>query len=154
MASALPTIPRYVFGIFEPAILIVAVFITSIWSKYYVSSQSDVPITRPLSQSEEIHLYQLSNLFLLIAVTSIYVLNATDDIKVARAFLTALWWGDVGHLSVTAWCMRRESLSKLHKWNLVNWGNIAIPTFLFTARTIYLLDLFGGNENAKSQKQY
>jgi hypothetical protein len=152
MASALPAIPRCVFGIFEPAILIVAFFATSVLPKYYVSSQSDCPISRPLFRSEEIHLYQLSNLFLLIAFISIYVMNATDDIKVARAFLTALWWGDIGHLAATAWCMSWKSFSDVSKWNLVQWGNIAIPAFLLTIRTLYFLGLFGDEGNADYQE--
>ena len=102
MACTLPTIPRYIFSVFEPAVLILGFVITTALPEYYFSSHSKLPSPRPLLPSEKIQIYQLSNLFLLVAFMSLYILKSTDDIKVARAFLTALWWGDIGHLGVTS----------------------------------------------------
>ena len=148
MANALPAVPWCIFGVFEPAALILAFVVTAALPKYYVSSQSKFASPRSLLPSENILLYQLSNLFLLVAVISLYVLNSTNDVKVARAFLTALWWGDLGHLGVTVWCMG-DSMLNIKMWNLVNWGNVAVPTFLFTARLLCFLGVLGGDVNAK-----
>ncbi|KAH7067013.1 hypothetical protein BKA63DRAFT_523572 [Paraphoma chrysanthemicola] len=144
MASALPAIPRYIFTIFEPAILLVAFLTISLFPRYYVSSQSPLdPPSRPLTAPEEILVYQLSNVFLLIAFTSLYVLNSTNDVKVARAWLSALWWGDLGHIGVTAWCMDWETFSSVGTWTMVNWANLSIPSLLFSLRSLYFLGMFG-----------
>ncbi|KAH7394599.1 hypothetical protein BKA66DRAFT_280599 [Pyrenochaeta sp. MPI-SDFR-AT-0127] len=149
MSSALPTIPRYLFGVAEPAVLVLAFVVTSLLPEYYVSSLSKLASSRSLLPTEQIGIYQISNLFLLVAVLSLYVLNSIDDVKVARAFLTALWWGDLGHLGVTTWCLGWETLRNMGSWSLVVWGNIGIPTFLFTMRTLYFLGVFGSDVNAK-----
>lgn len=149
MASALPTIPYYIFGVAEPAALILAFAVTSLLPSYYVSSQTKLVSPRPLLPTEQIAVYQMSNLFLLVAVLSIYVLNSTDDVKVARAFLTALCWGDLGHLGVTAWCLGWRTIKDVSSWSLVIWGNIGIPAFLFTMRVLYFLGVFGGHVNQR-----
>ena len=138
MASTLPSIPRYVFGVVEPAILILAFAITSLSPAYYVASQSRLPASHNLLPSETILVYQLSNLFLLVAVIELYVFYSTTDAKVVRALLTALWWGDLGHLGVTMWCMGLGKVVDVASWGVANWGNIAIPLFLCTMRTMYL----------------
>lgn len=62
MASALPTIPRYVFCIIEPVALILAFTTTSFSSAYYVSGQSKLTSPLSLTPSETILTYQMSNL--------------------------------------------------------------------------------------------
>ncbi|OAL44868.1 hypothetical protein IQ07DRAFT_550098, partial [Pyrenochaeta sp. DS3sAY3a] len=148
MSTALPTIPQYLFGVGEPAILILAFLVTSLLPEYYVSSLSKLPSTRSLLATEQIGVYQISNLFLLIAVLSFYILNSIHDAKVTRLFLNALWWGDLGHLGVTTWCLGRKRVWDVGSWSLVVWGNICIPAFLFTMRTLYFLGVFGSNFKA------
>ena len=143
MATALPTIPRYVFCIIEPVVLILAFTTTSISPAYYVSGQFKLTSPLSLAPSETILTYQMSNLFLLIAIIELYVFHSTNDIKVAHALLKALWWGDLGHLGVTTWCMGWATLRNVGEWSLVNWGNIAVPLFLFAMRSFCLFGIFG-----------
>ncbi|KAH7397141.1 hypothetical protein BKA66DRAFT_605725 [Pyrenochaeta sp. MPI-SDFR-AT-0127] len=128
MSSALPTIPQYLFGVAEPTILILAFIITSLLPEYYVSSLPKLASSWSLLLTKQISIYQMSTLFLLSALLSIRVLNSIDDVKVARAFMTALW--NMG--------------SRI----LVVRGNIGISTFLFTMRTLYFLGVFGSDVNA------
>ena len=154
MASALPTIPRYIFCIIEPVALILAFTITSVSPAYYVSGQSKLTSPLNLAPSETILTYQTSNLFLLIAIIELYVFHSTNDIKVAHALLTALWWGDLGHLGVTTWCMGWATLRNVGEWSLVNWGNLAVPLFLFAMRSFYLFGIFETEGKAKREKHF
>ncbi|KAH6616254.1 hypothetical protein C7974DRAFT_416408 [Boeremia exigua] len=131
MVSSLPTLPFYVFGIFEPTVLILAFVVTTVLPNYYSTAMAKHTRASPVhpateKPTESIYLSQLSNLFLLVSVISLYVLNSTDDEKVAAAYLTALWWGDLGHLGVTVWCLGWESFSNVGAWNLVILGNATI----------------------------
>jgi hypothetical protein len=104
MASLLPTIPRYFFCFIEPTLLILTFATTSIFPSYYVFTQSKHAPRHRLLPTEQILTFQLGNLFLLIAVIELYVFSSTTDTKAVRALITALWWGDLGHLGVTTWC--------------------------------------------------
>lgn len=150
MASTLTTIPRYVFCIIEPVALILAFTTTAVSPAYYVAGQSKLTPPANLAPSETILTYQMSNLFLLIAIIELYVFHSTNDINVAHALLTALWWGDLGHLGVTVWCMGWATLRNVGDWSLVNWGNLTIPLFLFVMRSFYL---FGGLETEEKAKR-
>ncbi|KAJ6051955.1 hypothetical protein N7499_011343 [Penicillium canescens] len=142
MASLLPTIPRYFFTFVEPTLLILAFATTSIFPSYYVFTQSKHAPRHRLLPTEQILTFQLGNLFLLLAVIELYVFSSTTDTKAVHALITALWWGDLGHLGVTTWCMGAAALRNPRFWSLVNWGNIAIPTLLFTMRSLYLVGFF------------
>ncbi|KAJ5607472.1 hypothetical protein N7537_004091 [Penicillium hordei] len=149
MASVLPTIPRYFFCFIEPTLLILAFATTSMFPSYYVSTQSKLAPLHRLLSTEQILSFQLSNLFFLIAVIELYIFFSTTDTKAVQALITALWWGDLGHLGVTTWCMGAAALRNPRSWSLVNWGNIAIPTLLFTMRSLYLVGFFDSEPYAK-----
>jgi hypothetical protein len=108
--------------------------------------------------------WQLGNLYLLLGFLGIAILSTTNETKVVRAYLIALWLGDVGHIGFSSYGLGWDMLMSLPKWNATTWGNIAMTVshrnkfraagrfdyllklsqlFLFFTRTAYLTGLFG-----------
>lgn len=70
--------------------------------------------------------WQLGNLYLLLAFIGIAVLSTTSENKVVRAYLVALWLGDVGHIGFSCYGLGWEKLLRPAEWNAMAWGNIAM----------------------------
>ncbi|KAH6989899.1 hypothetical protein EDB80DRAFT_881919 [Ilyonectria destructans] len=139
MAALQSNIPYYVFGMLEPTLQILGFVVASFAPQYYACSQTQTPISHTLLPSEKIVTYQLGNLFLLIAIMGLSIMNSVGDHAVVATYLSALWWGDLGHIGVTAWCMGSQRLLSVREWTLVNWANMGFPAFLFTMRSLYFL---------------
>lgn len=138
MASSMYPMSRYTFAVVEPLLQIAGFCLVSIAPNFYIASlQSSKPSQAESPPYETIVAFQLGNLFLLLAVIGLYVLHSTSDPGVATAYLSALWWGDLGHIGVTAWCIGWSEMSRWSKWNWVTWANIGFPVCLFIARNLY-----------------
>jgi hypothetical protein len=72
----------------------------------------------------------------------VFILNTTTELKVVRAYLFALWLGDIGHVGLTLYAMGSAGILDIGGWNSVVWGNIGLTLFLFIARSLYLQDFF------------
>lgn len=60
------------------------------------------------------------------AFMGVAILSTTSELKVVRAYLVALWLGDIGHLAFTSYGLGWDvSMSPL-KWNATTWGNIGM----------------------------
>ncbi|KAJ3453723.1 hypothetical protein MRS44_017970 [Fusarium solani] len=133
------TIPYYVFGVLEPTLQILGFAVASFTPHYLALTQTPTPISHTLLPSEKIITYQLGNLFLLVAILGLSIMNSASDPAVISTYLSALWWGDLGHIGVTAWGMGSQRLLSVREWTLINWASMGFPTFLFTMRSLYFL---------------
>jgi hypothetical protein len=113
--------------------------------------------------------WQLGNLYLLLAFIGIAVLSTTSENKVVRAYLVALWLGDVGHIGFSCYGLGWGKLVRPVEWNAMAWGNIAMTVsdgfldrlgpsadickqlFLLLTRTAYFAGLFGPDRIAASK---
>ncbi|RTE77521.1 hypothetical protein BHE90_007991 [Fusarium euwallaceae] len=89
--------------------------------------------------------WQLGNLYLLLAFIGIAALSTTSENKVVRAYLVALWLGDVGHIGFSCYGIGWGKLVRPVEWNAMAWGNIAMTLFLLLTRTAYFAGLFGAD---------
>lgn len=69
--------------------------------------------------------WQLGNLYLLMAFMGLFILNTTSEAKVVRAYLLALWLGDIGHVGFSAYGLGIERLFNVAQWNALTGGNVA-----------------------------
>lgn len=104
-----------------------------------------------LIASEKLLAGQLGNLFLVLGFVGVGVLQTTSEMAVVRAYLSALWWGDLGHVGITAYAMGWDSVVNVAGWSLVTWGNLGIPMGLWVLRSLYLLDVLPGGAMVKEQ---
>ncbi|TKA76203.1 hypothetical protein B0A49_03046 [Cryomyces minteri] len=142
MASLLPPTPRFVFTVIEPLALIAGAIAPFVSPSEFVSAQLAHIPRHPLLPSEQILALQIGNLYLLLAMLGLFILNSTSEIKTVRAYLIALWVADIGHVAVTAWAMGCENIADIRRWNYMAWGNIGSTSFLFATRSLYLLGAF------------
>lgn len=129
-----------IFGVAEPALQILGFLTTSFAPEYYALTQTPTPVSHQLLPSEKILTFQFGNLVLVLAILGLSIMNANVDRAVVDAYLSALWWGDLGHVGVTAWCMGPR-LFDVRQWTLVNRASLGVPCFLFAARSLYFLGL-------------
>lgn len=73
---------------------------------------------------------QLGNLYLLMALVGLGVLNTTSEVKVIKAYLVALAIGDVGHVAFSLYGLGADLSMHISRWNAMAYGNNA-----FTVRT-------------------
>ena len=111
----------------------------------YPSSSSSPVKSLPATINAKIVTMQLGNTYMLLALLGVFILNATSDSRVVKAYLLALAIADIGHVGPTMWMMGWERVMDLRGWNAMAWGNIGATAFLFVIRVTYLLGLFGGD---------
>jgi hypothetical protein len=70
--------------------------------------------------------WQLGNLYLLLGFLGIAILSTTNEISVVRAYLIALWLGDIGHVGFSSYGLGWDLLMSPATWNATTWGNIAM----------------------------
>jgi hypothetical protein len=119
----------------------------------FITSQLPTP-TLPLVSSDattRLLAVQLGNAYLLLGFLGLFILNTTTEIKVVRAYLWALWLGDIGHVGFTLWAIGWEGTLDVEKWSAVTWGNIGITAFLFAMRCAYLGGLFERRSRRKTE---
>ncbi|KAF2457519.1 hypothetical protein BDY21DRAFT_344070 [Lineolata rhizophorae] len=161
MASELPTVPRVVFTILEPASLIAGFLAPLVAPAYFVDAQLPrTPLLAPpghvphaLLPVEHLLALQLANLYLLLCLLGLLVLHTTREPAVVKAYLCALWLGDVGHVAVSAWAVGWQGLRAWRAWTAAIWGNVGVTVLLWLLRTAYLAGLFGGEKEEEEKKK-
>jgi len=154
MTSVLPTIPRFVFTVFEPISLLVYpascenVTLTKnslagavapvISPEWFVAEQIALSPLEPITANAKMVALQLGNIYLLLAMVGIAVLYATTEAKVVRNYVIALWLADIGHVAVTCYVMEYQRVVDVAKWNAMAWGNIGVTV---VSSTLYRADL-------------
>jgi hypothetical protein len=140
--------------------------------------QEQIPQKLPVVVNENslVIAWQLGNLYLLMAFLGVGILTTTSELKVVKAYLFALWLGDIGHVAFTCWGLGKARLMAPLEWNAVTTGNVTFtvseqgPTFcrramiysvlrietemlqvfLFAMRSAYFLGAFGPPRSAAS----
>jgi hypothetical protein len=136
---------------------------------WFVQEQIPQKVPVIVNENSLVVAWQLGNLYLLMAFLGVGILSTTSELKVVKAYLFALWLGDVGHVAFTCWGLGKERLMAPAEWNAVTMGNVtftvseqgptsgrrAIETeilqlFLFAMRSAYFLGAFGPPRSAVS----
>ncbi|KAF4309597.1 hypothetical protein GTA08_BOTSDO02230 [Botryosphaeria dothidea] len=146
MASSLPAFPRFVFTIFEPISLVAGFLGPLVSPQFFAASQlatsKDAAEAHVLSPTEHVLALQLGNAYLLLGMLGVFILNTTLDPPTVKAYLAALWLGDIGHVAITAWGLGLQGTLNFFNWNAVTWGNIGVTVGLFIIRSLYFLGFF------------
>ena len=108
-----------------------------------MSSQIPQEKIHDLFRTEHLLALQLGNLYGLMCLVGLAVLNTTTEPKVVRAYIWALWVADITHVLLSAWGMTFEGFIDIGSWNAMAYGNIGATCTLFVCRSLYLLGAFG-----------
>jgi hypothetical protein len=111
--------------------------------QFFISSQLPSPYPLAADATSILLAQQLGNAYLLLGLLGLFILNTTTELKVVRAYLWALWLGDIGHVGLTLFAMGWEGTMDVGKWNAVIWGNIGATGALFLMRSLYFAGAFG-----------
>lgn len=92
---------------------------------WFVSQQIPEPRDAvPVSENSIMVAQQLGNLYLLMAIMGLAILHTTSEAKVVRAYLLALWLGDIGHVGFTVYGLGLDSAVRPLEWNAMTMGNV------------------------------
>lgn len=109
----------------------------------FVSSQLAHIVPHNLYPTERVLSLQLGNLYLLLCLLGLFILNTTSEARVVHAYIWALWIADMGHVAGTAWVMGYDNFIDVGNWNVMAYGNIGASAFLFVTRSLYLMGMLG-----------
>lgn len=98
---------------------------------WFIAEQ--IPQSTPLALNENsiVVALQLGNLYLLMALVGLAIMNISSEPRVVHGYLLALWLGDIGHVGISAWALGQERLMNPREWNAMTQGNVA-----FTVSTV------------------
>lgn len=173
MASILPTVPRFVFTVFEPLSLLVGFIGACTGPDWFIGEQIAIAAAETYSPNSIVVALQLGNLYLLLAMIGIAVLYTTTEPQVVRNYIWALLIADLGHLYFTYCVLEYSRFVDIANWNAMAYGNILFTVclypardqidtdnvaqaLLFLTRVGYLAGIFGPNKdpgNAASAKK-
>ena len=154
MAAMLPTIPHFVFTIFEPLSLVAGFIAPIVDTKGFVNQQiPSTLLSTPLTATNRILALQLGNVYGLIGMIGIGVLYSTSEATVVRNYLLACAIADIGHLWFTYVGMGYDAFVDVQGWNSLGWGNIGVTLFLFIVRVLYLAGVLGKDRVVESTKE-
>ncbi|OLN96498.1 hypothetical protein CCHL11_00570 [Colletotrichum chlorophyti] len=157
MASSLPTFPRLVFTVLEPISLVAGFLGAVINPDWFISEQITSTVNTaapaPASDNSRLVALQLGNIYLLMAMVGLAVLNTTNELKVVRAYLVALWIADIGHIYLCYLVIGLDRFVDVGQWNSMTWGNVGATAFLCLTRSFYLLGLFGPDVPARGSEK-
>lgn len=96
-----------------------------------------------MSANAKVVALQLGNLYGLMCLLGLVILNTTSERKVVRRYLVCLAIADLGHTLPLMWFMGWDRVLDVGAWNSMAWGNIAATWVLFAMRLATLLGVFG-----------
>jgi hypothetical protein len=133
MASQLPGFPRLVFTVLEPISLLAGWLPAAFSPAWFLGEQLPEPLRIEHTTDHSIVVTrQLGNCYLLAFLVGVAVLYSTNEIKVVRNYLVALWIADITHVLTTALALGYEGTVQVRGWNPTTWGNIGatVSTYL------------------------
>lgn len=80
----------------------------------------------PATDHSRLVALQLGNIYLLMAMVGLAVLNSTSELKVVRSYLVALWIADLGHIYVCYHVLGLQRFIDVASWNSMTWGNVGV----------------------------
>ena len=113
---------------------------------------SSLPADVLLTPNAQILAYQIGNLYGLMAILGLAILNITDDPRIVKAYILCLAIGDIGHVAPTIWVLGWDRAVDFQNFNYMAWGNLGGTAFLFVVRLAYLMGLFGKSGEMKRSK--
>ncbi|KAK3693801.1 hypothetical protein B0T22DRAFT_450840 [Podospora appendiculata] len=146
MAAQLPEFPRLVFTVLEPISLLAGFFPAVLLPDWFIGEQlpsAASTTSAAVTANSRVVAQQLGNCYGLAFLVAIAVLYSTNEIRVVRNYLIALWIADIGHMAITYLALGHDRAVHVGAWNPMTWGNIGATMFLFLTRTSYLLGCFG-----------
>ncbi|ELQ36178.1 hypothetical protein OOU_Y34scaffold00666g39 [Pyricularia oryzae Y34] len=90
-----------------------------------ITQHVPVPVV-PSSEGALLVTRQLGNAFGLLAMCGVGVLYTTNEPKVVRNYLVALWIADIGHIALTYFALRHDRFMAFGSWNAMTWGNVFV----------------------------
>jgi hypothetical protein len=93
---------------------------------WFMAQQIPQTQTVPTTEGAVIVTMQLGNLYLLMAFMGLFILNTTSEAKVVRAYLLALWLGDIGHVGLSLYGLGWEKAMSISDWNGTTIGNVPV----------------------------
>ncbi|KIW07880.1 uncharacterized protein PV09_01793 [Verruconis gallopava] len=154
MASLLPTIPRVIFTVLEPISLVAGFLAPLVSSEYFIASQLVRPYSGTFDETSKLLSWQLGNCYLLLGLLGVFILNTTTELKTVKAYIWALWLGDIGHVGFSVYAMGLRDTMAVGSWSATVWGNIGATVFLFLARSLYLLGVFDRKPSRGSGREH
>ena len=101
----------------------------------FIAEQIALSPLEGVSDNARLVALQLGNIYLLLAMMGVAVLYSTQDAKVVRNYLIALWLADIGHLAVTCHVLGWERVINIAQWNSMTFGNIGATVRPFPIMT-------------------
>ncbi|KAI1427056.1 hypothetical protein F5Y12DRAFT_739692 [Xylaria sp. FL1777] len=150
--TCLPTFPFVVFGIVEPALLVLA-YITTLQdpSTFYARQAQNYELPADPSSfppQAQIVTLQLVNVYLLLAAMAV-ICSWTTHAGIARRYLAAVSLADYGHIWACYVGVGLDLLLQPAEWNDMLWGSVGVSVFLNIVRLATLAGIFGPVEDGK-----
>jgi len=154
------TIPFWPYRLFflyiEPATALLGAFFAARPAEYLALCIPHNTYTKPLLTNPpvevDIALYQLSNIFLFVALNEHVVLSSTDSMKTWRALLGCLLIADIGHL-LTNLPLGVSVLWKVNEWKPDTYGTIGFVCLCAIMRIAFLSGLGLRGELVKNKSK-
>ncbi|KAK6522077.1 hypothetical protein TWF281_002646 [Arthrobotrys megalospora] len=143
MATLLPTVPYWVFCVYEPVSIFAGFAFAILQPEQFVAQQLPDTELAELTPSGKLIAWQTGNLFGIMAMMGIAILFATTEVAVVKRYLVVLLLGDLGHLMAVWWMMGSYEFFAAHRWSGFTWGNVGMTMFLALTRIGTLVGLFG-----------
>lgn len=96
----------------------------------------------PFPQQAQILVYQLGNVYLLLALLAV-VCCWTTSRSVIRGYLAAVALADLGHIYAVYRVLGHETFWDVGQWNDMIWGSVGVSAFLHVNRLATLLGVYG-----------
>jgi len=154
------TIPFWPYRLFflyiEPATALLGSFFAGRPAEYLALCIPHTTYTKPLLTDPPVEvniaLYQLSNIFLFVALNEYVVLSSTDSMKTWRALLGCLLIADIGHL-LTNLPLGLSVLWKVNEWKPDTYGTIGFVVLCAVMRVSFLSGLGLRSESEKEDSK-
>lgn len=93
---------------------------------WFIGQQMAQHTSVPSSKNSQLVAQQLGNAFGLLAMVGAAVLYTTNEPKVVRNYLVALWIADIGHVYLTYRGLGSDRFMDVASWNAMTWGNVFV----------------------------
>lgn len=162
-SSVLPKLPLALFGVVEPVLLYAITDLPlasnvlkinhRLWAyinhlqqphQFYASQipNAGTLASTPFPQQAQILVYQLGNVYLLLALLAL-VCCWTTSRSVVRGYLAAVALADLGHIYAVYRVLGSETFWDVGQWNDMIWGSVGVSAILHVNRLATLLGVFG-----------